>query len=191
MSAVNPYTPPRAEVSDVQAAATGYSVPRVWAASGRLGRLRYLAYLTVATLLMYVALGVAGGIGAVTESPLVVGLLMTLVYIPYIVLSVLLLIQRSHDMNWTGWTVLLAFIPLVGLIWIFKAGSPGANRWGNPPPANTTAVKIFGLIGPVIGIIAIIGIMAAVSLPAYQKYTERAKAAQQRAQQAPMPPAQQ
>lgn len=45
MSAVNPYTPPRAQVDDVHAAVTEFSKPKVWSASGRIGRLRYLAYL--------------------------------------------------------------------------------------------------------------------------------------------------
>lgn len=180
MSAVNPFTPPRAEVSDVHPAATGYSTPKVWSASGRLGRLRYLAYFTAAALVMYLALGITMAIALTGENTFAV-VLMGVVYIPFIVLSVLLLIQRSHDMGWSGWSVLLAFIPFVGLIWVFKAGTPGANRYGNPPPPNPTSVKILGLIGPAIGLI---GVLAAIMLPAYQGYTQRAQAAQMQQQQA-------
>lgn len=187
MSAVNPFTPPRAEVSDVQPATTGYSTPKVWSASGRIGRLRYLAYLTVAALVMYLGIGITMALAFAGASTFAI-VLMAVIYIPFIVLSVLLLIQRSHDMGWSGWTILLAFIPFVALVWLFKAGTPGANRFGNPPPPNPTSVKIFGLIGPVIGII---GVVAAIALPAYQGYTQRAKAAQIQMQQQAAPSQQQ
>lgn len=182
MSAVNPFNPPRAEVADVIPAATGYSVPKVWSASGRLGRLRYLAYVSVATLVLYAMLGVMGLL--IATGSIVAGIAVAVVaYIAYIVLTVLLLIQRSHDMDWSGWTVLLAFIPLAALIWVFKAGTPGANRFGNPPPPNPTGVKVLGLGFPVVGMV--VGILAAIALPAYQSYTMRAKAAQQQQVQQP------
>jgi len=182
MSAINPYTPPRAAVDDIHSQTTEFSTPKVWSASGRLGRLRYMAYFMISSLVLYAAIAVAAIIGALSGSSGVIMTLMTLVYLPFIVLSVLLLIQRSHDMGWTGWTALLALIPLVGFIWVFKAGTPGANAYGAPPPPNTTVIKIFGLIGPVIGTIAMVGILAAVALPAYQGYVAKAKAMQSQEQ---------
>ena len=65
----------------------------------------------------------------------VIGLLL------YFVGSTLLLIQRSHDMNLSGWWSIAAFIPLVGLFWLFNGGTPGVNRWGAPPPPNTRRVE--------------------------------------------------
>lgn len=181
MSAVNPnpFTPPRADVADVHLA-DGYSQPRVWAVKGRLGRLRYLAYITVATLAMYAVMGVGGATLALSGSTSAFYVLMGLAYIPYLVLAIMLAIQRSHDMDWSGWSVLATLIPLAGFIWVFKAGTPGANRFGNPPPPNPLSVKILGLLVPIIGVI---GIVAAVALPAYQGYTMRAKAKQAQLQQ--------
>jgi uncharacterized membrane protein YhaH (DUF805 family) len=187
MSTVNPYSPPRAAVADVHGDVTEFSTPKVWSVSGRIGRLRYLAYLTIASIAMYALLAIAGAIGAVGNSSVVMFALMGLIYIPFIVLSFMLLIQRSHDMGWSGWTVLLALIPLVGLIWVFKAGTPRANDYGAPPPPNPTVIKVFGLFIPVA--IPIIGIVAAISLPAYQSYVNRSKAMQQ--QQQPQIPQQQ
>ncbi len=161
----NPYAAPRAAVSDVETVQEFQEV-RLWSASGRIGRLRYIAYAVGGTLLGAALAGALvafmGGIGAI---------LAVLVYIAMLVFSVLTMIQRSHDMDWSGWTVLLSLIPFVGLIWLFKAGSEGVNDYGAPPPPNTTAVKILALILP---ILFIVGILAAIAIPAYAEYTRRA-----------------
>jgi hypothetical protein len=92
-------------------------------------------------------------------------------FVLYLVGAVVLLIQRSHDMDISGWWTIAAFIPLVGLLWVFKGGTRGANRWGAPPPPNGLAVRIFGLLLPAV---VVVGIVAAVALPAYQRYAMRA-----------------
>jgi len=161
----NRYAAPRAAVSDIEGTQE-YQEIRMWSASGRVGRLRYLAYTTggglVAGCVAVVLGGALGGFGMI---------LALLVYIAAIVFSVMIAIQRSHDMDWTGWTVLLTLIPLVGLIWVFKPGSEGVNAYGAPPPPNTTGVKILGLLLP---IVFVVGILAAIAIPAYVEYTRRA-----------------
>jgi uncharacterized membrane protein YhaH (DUF805 family) len=165
----NPYAAPKAAVGDVEIAQE-YQEVEFWSASGRLGRLRYLAYTFGAALLcgfvaaiLTAALGSAGAIVSLA------------LYLALLVFSVLTTIQRSHDMNWTGWTALLTLIPIVALIWVFKAGSAGANDYGAPPPPNTTGVKILALLMP---IVVIIGVVAAIAIPAYADYTSRAAGAQ-------------
>ncbi len=162
----NPYSPPRAAVGDIDAAQE-YQEVRMWSASGRIGRLRYLAYTTGASLIAGV---VAGLLGAVLgQSPGMA--VMSVVYLVLIVFCVITSIQRSHDMNWSGWTVLLTIIPLVGLIWVFKPGSQDTNDYGAPPPPNPIGVKILGFLLP---ILFVIGMLAAIAIPAYVEYTRRA-----------------
>lgn len=182
MTSSNPYSPPRAAVADIGGAYDGdFQEMKVWAWRGRLGRLRLLAYTTVAYLvyaLVMVAVGVAAGISG--SKGVGSGLLVTAIwvlFVPYFVFGVLVMIRRSHDMGWSGWMSILAFIPLVGLIWLFKAGNPGTNHYGAPPPPNTTGIKIaaFGIFGLVI----LVGVVAAISVPAYKSYVQRAQAAQQ------------
>ena len=174
--AINPYAAPRAEVADVFGDEVGVQPVKYFSAQGRIGRLRLLCYSMVGYILFAILafvvsfiVGLAAGKGAIAG---VVGIVLL---IPYLVFYVLLMIQRSHDMDWSGWTWLLALIPLVGLIWIFNPGTRGANRYGAPPPPNGTGVVVGALVFPVI---VIIGILAAVALPAYQQYTVKAKAAQ-------------
>jgi uncharacterized membrane protein YhaH (DUF805 family) len=173
MSSVNPFAPPGAEVADP--VSTEFQRVRLWPASGRIGRLRFLAYSVGVWALTTLASMLIGAVmGALGSGLYLLPLLSTVIYF---VASVLLLIQRSHDMDLSGWFSLLALIPLVGLFWVFKGGSRGVNRFGAPPPPNTLAVKIIACVFPAI---FVIGILAAVALPAYQQYTLKARAAQSR-----------
>ena len=175
----NPYSPPTAEVSDITVESEEFQPIKLWSAQGRIGRLRYVAYITVGTFVSMFVGGILGAllIPAIGRS----GILFA--YLPFVVFSFLTLIKRSHDMNWSGWTVLAAaFIPFAGLIWLFKAGTKGENDYGSPPPPNTTAVKVFGYLSPLL-LVAWIGILAAIAIPAYQKYVQRAHAAQEHMQQ--------
>ena len=175
MSAVNPYTPPRAHVADLHSRSGGYQEVKLWSARGRIGRLRYLAYLSIGYLAMIATGMVVGLVAGFANAPSMVMVVVGVLAIPYVIFCILILIQRTHDMGWSGWMALLTLIPVVAFIWFFKAGTPSDNQFGAPPPPNTLLIKIFGLILPVIGII---GIVAAIALPAYQQYTLRAKAAQ-------------
>lgn len=54
---------------------------------------------------------------------------MILQYIP-------LAIRRLHDLNASGWYVLLTFVPFGQflILWLmFKKGTPGPNKYGEPP----------------------------------------------------------
>jgi uncharacterized membrane protein YhaH (DUF805 family) len=145
---------------------------RIFSTSGRIGRLRYLAYTTVGS---FAIMFIAGFVGALL-GPSIIPILVIIAYIPLIVFSVMCMIQRSHDMDWSGWMCFLGLIPLVGLIWIFKSGTQGENSYGAPPPPNPTSVKVLAFaFVPLI----ILGILAAVAIPQYQSYVQRTQAAQE------------
>ena len=178
MSAVNPYTPPRAAVADVDAddGETGVQPVKFFSSQGRIGRMRYAAYMFYAYLLMSLASGVLGVVAAAVGLGEGAALaLVVLIGLASLVYFFLVTIQRSHDMGWSGWTSLLTLIPLVVFVWIFKGGDRGRNDYGLPAPPNTTAVRIGAFLFPAI---MVIGILAAIALPAYQSYVMRAKAAQ-------------
>jgi len=179
MSAVNPYMPPRAQVADVLDPASEYQPVKIFSWRGRIGRLRYLAYSALGYFAMFVAAMVLGIVAAVSAQPAFVALIPLLVTVPYFAFLVMLSVQRSHDMGWSGWSTLLLIVPLAPLVWVFNRGCDGENRYGAPPPPNTLGVKLGALALPVV-MIVFIGILAAVAIPAYQQYTIRAKAAQVR-----------
>jgi uncharacterized membrane protein YhaH (DUF805 family) len=45
-------------------------------------------------------------------------------------------VRRLHDVDKSGWHILLGLIPVIGtiflLLWYATRGTPGANRWGAP-----------------------------------------------------------
>jgi uncharacterized membrane protein YhaH (DUF805 family) len=177
MNAVNPYAPPRTAVRDVEADDPGVQPVRMWSAQGRIGRLRYLAHMAGAYVLLTVAGFLGGFLAAATRSKALEIIVLALAVGAYFVFLVLKTIQRSHDMDWSGWTSLLALIPFVGLIWVFKGGARGANSYGPPSPPNTLGVKVLGLLFPVV---AGIGIVAAIALPAYVAYSKAGRTVQTR-----------
>ncbi len=170
----NPYAPPMARVNDVPADGATQPV-RLWSAQGRIGRLRYIAWQMLGTLAIMPAAFLGGLLGAALGSESVTYALLGVAYIAYAVFFALLTIQRCHDMDWTGWAALIVLIPLVGLIFWFKAGSPGRNRFGAPPPPTPRSMA--WLVGITVALF-VLGIVAAIALPAYQDYTQRARAMQ-------------
>jgi len=50
-------------------------------------------------------------------------------------------VRRLHDVGKSGWMLLLAFIPLIGAIWLLVLfatnGKEGTNKWGQNPKGVT------------------------------------------------------
>ena len=169
----NPYQTPGSSVEDQ---GEQYSEVKILSTAGRLGRVRYIGYTVGLSMLLAIAMGLvmamsaAAGIAALSVIVTVLG------YVAIIALQIILTVQRCHDFNSSGWLSILAIIPLVNLIFWAIPGTDGPNRFGNPPPPNTTGAVVLALIIP---LIFVVGIVAAIALPAYQQYVKRAHAAQQ------------
>lgn len=55
-------------------------------------------------------------------------------------------VRRLHDIDKSGWLILLNFIPLIGaiilIVWYCQAGTPGPNRFGPAPVAGMGAAAL-------------------------------------------------
>lgn len=166
----SPYATPKAQVAEELPA---YAELKFFSVAGRIGRLRYLAWsaacflaglplFLIATLLMGM-------------SPVLGGLLIAAIAIAAIVVSLLIGVQRLHDIGWSGWLLLLNLVPVVGgvfaLLMLVVPGTAEANRYGPPPPPNGKGVKALALTWL---LVPILGILAAIAIPQYQQYLERA-----------------
>jgi uncharacterized membrane protein YhaH (DUF805 family) len=174
----NPYSASSVAMTDMSGDDT-YE-PSLFSFSGRIGRVRYLAYTMSFFLIVSLAMGVLVAIltAANPAYRAVAAYLPLLSYIPIIVYTVIAAKRRLNDLDQSGWLSLIILIPLVnflfGLYLIIARGSEGNNSHGPVPSPNTAATILGALILP---LVAIIGILAAVAIPAYQTYAQKSRAA--------------
>jgi uncharacterized membrane protein YhaH (DUF805 family) len=140
--------------------------------TSRIGRLRYLAYSVGLTLLSAVPFGIGWGLWLV--SPAVGGSAFAVIEIALFVLSIGFGVRRLHDLDKSGWWMLLAIVPLVnlGLIiyLVFFPGSGGDNRFGEEPSPNSGWV----ILGALVYIACIpLGIIAAIAIPSFAEHGMR------------------
>ena len=99
---------------------------------GRLQRKYYLMYAIPLSIIpaFYINFTIAKG-----ESGAIIFALFLLILAG--VILTIQFIKRLHDINLSGWYVLLGLIPIVGNIFglyvIFKDGTPGPNQYGEDP----------------------------------------------------------
>ena len=104
--------------------------------SGRARRKEYWFFVlfniivSIVLSVIDVTLGLgAGGFGVLS------GLYSLAVIIPSIAVSV----RRLHDINKTGWWILIGFVPLIGiivlLVFALMGGTQGDNEYGPDPKA--------------------------------------------------------
>ncbi|MFO1423595.1 MAG: DUF805 domain-containing protein [Candidatus Competibacteraceae bacterium] len=186
MTRSSPYQPPRGAITPT--APTQYGEIHLSSPRGRLGRVRYIGYsiglgLLVNLLVNLLAAG-WGALMALSSDQGRMGLFgvggFVLLAVLVVTFSVLLAIQRLHDFDASGWWSAFALVPLANLVLylmlLIMPGTQGANRFGNPPPPNTTGVILLALVVP---LILVVGILAAIAIPAYQHYAENARVASQ------------
>ncbi|MFP0194054.1 DUF805 domain-containing protein [Pseudomonas sp. PHC1] len=145
----SPYAPPRAAVGENLPA---FAPLKPFSVEGRIGRLRYLAWSMVLSLVTLPIVSVFAliGLGLVsadsTTGLIIGGLFAFFLFLAFAIVGILFSIQRLHDIGWSGWLWLLTLVPFVGsffpLVIMVVPGNTGANRYGPPPPPNSTAVKV-------------------------------------------------
>ncbi len=56
-------------------------------------------------------------------------------------------IRRLHDIDKSGWWILIGFIPLIGIIilllWFVRRGSEGPNLFGDDPLQSIIVIGLF------------------------------------------------
>ncbi len=176
METTSPYNPPQTELLGDQEEA--YGTIKVLSASGRIGRLRYIAYTIGIPFLVFLVMGLLMAVAGMALAEEQIGILTIAIfglgYLAMFVINIMLTIQRCHDFDVTGWLSLILLIPLAPLVFWFIPGTEGANRFGLQPPPNKGGVMVVIVI---LLLLVIVSILAAIAIPAYQEYVARAAAA--------------
>ena len=159
----NPYGAPSLDITEVDIHEP--YAPSMFSLEGRIGRWRFLGYSFAYLFLMGMVLGALEIAGVVPpkfgpNGDLVLGLLC---YVPLTLTGR----RRLHDLDHSGWWLLMFIVPflnlIIGLYLTFGRGTEGANRFGPPPEKNHPGIYLLFLL-------PFIGIMAAIAIPAYQHY---------------------
>lgn len=163
----SPYAPPHAAVGETVA---GFAPLKPFSFQGRIGRLRFLAWTMVLTL---VTLGLGSvlalmGLAVLSSDSsgglILAGLLAFILIAALGFVSIQFSVQRLHDIGWSGWLWLLNLVPFVGsffpFVMMIMPGNSVANRYGAPPPPNSNAVKVLSCLWVVFIALVFIGGLA-------------------------------
>lgn len=163
----SPYAPPRASVGEQMAT---FATLKPFGVEGRIGRLRFLAWsmvlslVTIAVVAVFALVGLALVSSDSTAGLIVGGFLAFILCIVFLIASIMISVQRLHDLGWSGWLWLLNLVPFVGsffpIVLLAMPGNHSANRYGAPPPPNSTAVKVLSSLWLVLIVVTIVGAMA-------------------------------
>ena len=107
--------------------------------SGRAPRAEYW-YWSLFVLLLTIAIALISGFMEVAQDSLAPKTLEYLFEIILFLPGLAVQVRRLHDLDKSGWWLLLAIIPLVGwiilLVWYCTRGTSGPNRYGPDPLAG-------------------------------------------------------
>lgn len=120
--------------------------------SGRARRSEYWYFRLVTAIIFFLFIVSMIVLYVTTNSgPLAVGLgfgLLSLYSLLTLVPSLSVTVRRMHDIGKSGWTFLVAFIPLVGPIWLLvllaTEGDSGDNYYGRDPKSDNEEINEIG-----------------------------------------------
>ena len=155
----NPYQMPQANLSQASLLATADSdSSKPWSPSGRFGRLSFLAWnfvlmlaFFVVALVVMVPLGVfaSGGAdgGGMAALGILGALLVFAVSIAYLVVSVIFMVRRLHDLNKSGhWLWLLLVLYAIQMVGTFSQIGRIAASGAQPDPMAMMAIYASPLV---------------------------------------------
>jgi uncharacterized membrane protein YhaH (DUF805 family) len=107
--------------------------------SGRSRRKEYW-YFVLFVVFISIVLSTIDGLFGTYHRESGAGLLSTMFSLAVLIPSIAVSVRRLHDIDRTGWWVLISLVPLVGwivlLVFHVQDGTPGPNRFG-PDPKST------------------------------------------------------
>jgi uncharacterized membrane protein YhaH (DUF805 family) len=101
--------------------------------NGRTRRTAFWYYMLV-YVVIYIVLAIVQSVAHMT-TPIITSIFALALLLPTLGMEV----RRLHDTNRSGWWVLIALVPLIGIIllivWWAAAGTTGSNEYGPDPKA--------------------------------------------------------
>lgn len=113
--------------------------------SGRSRRKEYWFYLLI-YFLIFVALSFFDGAAGLFDFEAGIGLMSGIFSVAALLPSLAVTVRRLHDIDRSGWWILISLIPLLGvlvlMVMLVKDGVPGDNRFGPNPKGVASGVSL-------------------------------------------------
>lgn len=111
---------------------------------GRARRKEFWMFGLISAIISYSIMGIAMATGI--EALMYLSYIYSLVvFLPSLGVSV----RRLHDIGKSGWFILIAFIPIIGAIWLivlfFKDSDEGTNEYGTNPKNPSDELNEIGV----------------------------------------------
>lgn len=121
--------------------------------NGRARRSEYW-YFLLFNIAIFFLVAIIGAILGSLFNDVMTGLVIAYVFIllynlATLIPSIAVLVRRLHDVNKSGWFYFVAFIPLVGVIWLIillcSEGTSGNNEYGSDPKNEVEGIDEIGI----------------------------------------------
>ena len=113
--------------------------------SGRSRRMEYW-YFVLFNIIVAVVLALIDMLIGTFSGVSNIGLLSGIYSLAVLIPTLAVMVRRLHDIDRTGWWILINLIPLVGtivlLVFALTPGTPGSNRYGPDPKQATGEARV-------------------------------------------------
>jgi uncharacterized membrane protein YhaH (DUF805 family) len=113
--------------------------------SGRSRRMEYW-YCVLFNIIVGVVLALIDMLIGTFSAMSNIGLLSGIYSLAVLIPTLAVMVRRLHDIDRTGWWILINLIPLVGtivlLVFALTPGTPGSNRYGPDPKQATGEARV-------------------------------------------------
>lgn len=117
--------------------------------NGRARRSEYWFY-TLANLIIAIALMIIDNVAGLAFENIGYGPLYTLYSLAVLIPGLAVTVRRLHDVNKSGWFLLIAIVPLIGAIWLLvlflTEGTKGSNEYGEDPKNTLESINEIGQV---------------------------------------------
>jgi uncharacterized membrane protein YhaH (DUF805 family) len=107
---------------------------------GRARRKEYWMF-TLFNIIFSIAAAILDNLFGIADPELGYGLIYAVYLLAMLIPGLAVAVRRLHDTGNSGWMILIAFIPLIGAIWLLvlfvKEGDKGNNRYGADPKSES------------------------------------------------------
>lgn len=126
----------------------------LFSSSGRLGRIRYIAWVLVAVAVASLFLGFFASLAGSFQSQALIGVFkVALILVAYLALPVVWIVmsmRRLHDIGRPGWLAALLLVPVINVVLlavlVLWPGEPQSNAYGDPSPEATGGLRLAGMV---------------------------------------------